>query len=1064
MVAPIKDSRGNILSPERAALGTNLIGARNFRGGLPDADANLSFIPMDRRGIGGLAGKYREMMETHVGIAAAVYWAITEGASLPKEIHWPHRQAPDADAERFMDLCRTACLDDVVVYDGMLEGANALWAYPLLDAFMGFGLMTPRLLDGGAVEWYPIAHNAVMLWRPNAYLLGGVRFSTPNGYDEIDAADLVHVVHGFAGAGEFEGRSILRDCLQPFELWKQTLINAGIYNQLSWGFLDISYEPSVSDDDIASFNTFGQQFQDGQRKYLLRPKQVDVEMRYPSGSPPDVIAQLEYLDRQIEKKLNAPLAGISQFGSRAMAETLDATASRKAIAWMNGVFERASRGMFQWLAAQYGYRGKLPIMRAIAAEMTTGLDGWNAYVQGVQAGLLTKGPDDEAWARKIIGAPEVEKIEAAEDAPAPLLVGSLQVAQQVLASLTPSEQNPTPLAPDAAILLLQAAGIQEAAARAMVDAQTAKAASMPAAAPVAATSAPGAPAAAAPQPSVVLDGNIEVPKAIGDAPAFAPASTEARDAMMAESDVDTVPTSEMQEVAERALAWRDEHGRGGTEVGVARARDIKNAERLSPDTVRRMRNYFTRHESDKKAEGFNSGEEGFPSAGRIAWDLWGGDAGAAWAERKVAELDRATDASDSSEDSIWLAASLADHPDVIVPDRVVSAARAALDAHRAATKGRTNDNGALLVARDLAAGKRIAWSRIMRLARYFADEFPRISQSQSFKSRGPVWHAYQLRGGDACREWCRSLLHAYAIGAHQRAARLHDSAASYGDLGDSDSEGVLVLDADGREFVTYRELRPEEQIVSWVALADTRRDLDKQMAARIEGVAQAHRASVRKALANGWQTGERDAIWQHFAAEYQKILTEEATALRTALSGEVAQEAKRAVRAGVVGPAVSGETAAEITALMKQQADSAFARAAALTQQAGETIANRVQTDIENAILGGADMSKWTSRITIEGLASSAFESRNVLESAVRSSTYAATPEAQGMVPSELIRSSVPDKNRCDHCADMDGQKVKPAAYVKAGKLSLPPLPDPKCKGGVGRCRCGWFVIYSAID
>lgn len=952
MVAPIRDSRGNVISADRATLGTNLISARNFRGGLPDADPNLSFIPMDRRGIGGLAGKYREMMETHVGIGAAVYWAITEGASLPKEIHWPHRTEPDADAERFMELCRTACIDDALVYDGMLEGSNALWAYPLLDAFMGFGLMAPRMLDGGGVEWYPIAHNAVMLWKPNAYLLGGVRFSTPNGYDEIDATDLVHVVHGFAGAGEFEGRSILRDCLQPFELWKQTLINAGIYNQLSWGFLDISYEPSVSEDDIASFNLFGQQFQDGQRKYLLRPKQVDVEMRYPSGSPPDVIAQLEYLDRQIEKKLNAPLAGISQFGSRAMAETLDASSSRKAVAWMNGVFERASRGMFQWLATQYGYRGKLPIMRAIAAEMTTGLDGWQAYVAGVQSGLLTKGPDDEAWGRKIIGAPEVEKVEAAEDAPAPLLVGSLQVAQQVLASLTKTEANPAPLAPDAAILLLQAAGISEASARAMVDAQSATSSrDVPAATPAATAAAPAVPAAstsAASQPSVVLDGNIEVPAAIGESSAFAPAATETRESMMAE-------------------------------------------------------------------------------------------------------------------DAVWIAAALAEHPDVTVPDRVAAAAQAALDAHRSATKGRTNDNGALLVARDLAAGKRIAWSRIMRLARYFADEFPRISQSQSFKVRGPVWHAYQLRGGDACREWCRSLLHAYATGAHQRAARLHDPGASVGDLGDSDSEGVLVLDANGTEFVTYRELRPEEQLVAWVALSDARKNLDLQTQMKLDVVAKLHRQAVQKALANGWQTGERDKLWNYYASVYQKVLTEEAANLRTALSSEVAQESKRAARGGVLGAPVAGEEAAAVSAMMRQQADAGFARAAALTQQAGETIANRVQTDIENAMLGGADMQTWKSRITMEGLASSAFESRNVLEGAVRTSTYAATPEAQGMVPSKLIRSSVPDKNRCEHCADADGIEVVPMDLVRGGKLKLPPLPDPKCKGGVGRCRCGWFAIYSPI-
>ena len=48
---------------------------------------------------------------------------------------------------------------------------------------------------------------------------------------------------------------------------------------------------------------------------------------------------------------------------------------------------------------------------------------------------------------------------------------------------------------------------------------------------------------------------------------------------------------------------------------------------------------------DKEAEGFRAGEKGYPSAGRIAWALWGGDAGQSWARRKAAELDRERDKS-----------------------------------------------------------------------------------------------------------------------------------------------------------------------------------------------------------------------------------------------------------------------------------------------------------------------------------------------------------------------------------------------------------------------------------
>ena len=46
-----------------------------------------------------------------------------------------------------------------------------------------------------------------------------------------------------------------------------------------------------------------------------------------------------------------------------------------------------------------------------------------------------------------------------------------------------------------------------------------------------------------------------------------------------------------------------------------------------------MNSYFARHEVDKQGEGFSQGEEGYPSAGRIAWALWGGDAGQSWARR-----------------------------------------------------------------------------------------------------------------------------------------------------------------------------------------------------------------------------------------------------------------------------------------------------------------------------------------------------------------------------------------------------------------------------------------------
>ena len=106
-------------------------------------------------------------------------------------------------------------------------------------------------------------------------------------------------------------------------------------------------------------------------------------------------------------------------------------------------------------------------------------------------------------------------------------------------------------------------------------------------------------------------------------------------------EIDLKPTEEMAAAAKKGLEWRKEYNRGGTEVGVARARDISNRKNLSPSTVKRMKSFFARHEIDKKAEGFKPGEKGYPSAGRVAWSLWGSDAGKSWANRKVDEMEQA---------------------------------------------------------------------------------------------------------------------------------------------------------------------------------------------------------------------------------------------------------------------------------------------------------------------------------------------------------------------------------------------------------------------------------------
>jgi len=96
----------------------------------------------------------------------------------------------------------------------------------------------------------------------------------------------------------------------------------------------------------------------------------------------------------------------------------------------------------------------------------------------------------------------------------------------------------------------------------------------------------------------------------------------------------TIPGG-VQREAKKALEWRKEHGRGGTPVGMNTARTLAKGGQIGIQKVRHIAKYFPRHEVDKKGKGWDPGEDGYPSNGKIAWALWGGDAGKRWASAIV---------------------------------------------------------------------------------------------------------------------------------------------------------------------------------------------------------------------------------------------------------------------------------------------------------------------------------------------------------------------------------------------------------------------------------------------
>lgn len=105
------------------------------------------------------------------------------------------------------------------------------------------------------------------------------------------------------------------------------------------------------------------------------------------------------------------------------------------------------------------------------------------------------------------------------------------------------------------------------------------------------------------------------------------------------TDKQRTPPASVAKEADKGLKLREEHGRGGTEVGVRRAHQLKDRTPISDRDIKSMYSYFARHTVDKQGKGWADRDQ--PSAGYIAWLLWGGEAGKTWVDGLHTKLDEA---------------------------------------------------------------------------------------------------------------------------------------------------------------------------------------------------------------------------------------------------------------------------------------------------------------------------------------------------------------------------------------------------------------------------------------
>jgi hypothetical protein len=127
----------------------------------------------------------------------------------------------------------------------------------------------------------------------------------------------------------------------------------------------------------------------------------------------------------------------------------------------------------------------------------------------------------------------------------------------------------------------------------------------------------------------------------GDAIVSSITGLSVKEVNKAVEDIDTQPTQEMADVASEVLEKIDDsefdNDDCGTRTGLERANQLENREDLSADTIGRMVSFFARHDGNQEVD--NDVDSKWEDCGFVAWQLWGGDPGRDWAERKLEEIE-----------------------------------------------------------------------------------------------------------------------------------------------------------------------------------------------------------------------------------------------------------------------------------------------------------------------------------------------------------------------------------------------------------------------------------------
>jgi hypothetical protein len=644
----------------------------------PNREPNDQLQPLVVRGSSGGTGVYDELETGHPKIADAYSRLATALATMPVE--W-HLEDPTDVEQMVIDDLHALWLSLAVDADNGIRGPGSVLQQAVTFWSRGNCVFALRWIDSRAsgrrffsldgldIEAYPVHPSSILRWiTTRTGKLEGVQQSTYTGSATLARESLI-VCSRMAVPGQWEGTSLSRPLIFPFERWKSIWMSAERNSWMMAGVITLVEPPGANPTDRERANVSLEKWMNGNSPFLILPNGWTVEFSAPSAAA-DAMAQIDKIDSYVDTTLGNQVAALSYaaHATRALGDTLseaDAQDASKEIGTFLALF---GGQLAQWVCEQIGYEGRIPVLRSpVSADAEFDPAAITAAMGSAKsAGLIEWRPEDERFVRhalKLPVSPDLDaRADASENAEA---VAAVDPAAPVAALSDDAARADAPAPPDA----------QRTSAAALMHRRSSadKWQGTPPEIVLAKSIAGG-------QPLPMLD--LRMLEAyfddVGDpttlpgwadrGPAWQKFNAFGGEAMatylgrtLADTDgvpvdavamydsvsmapakfdhIDFTPPEGVREAAKRAMEVRAEKPdsqQGMTPVGIARARDLANGRTVSPDTARRMLAYFERHEVDKKGETWDEQGKGWQ-----AWHGWGGDAGWSWARKLVKQMDAA---------------------------------------------------------------------------------------------------------------------------------------------------------------------------------------------------------------------------------------------------------------------------------------------------------------------------------------------------------------------------------------------------------------------------------------